>query len=218
MFAALHIPDLPVAAVLSNEPRLRGLPCGVLSGSRSGSGSGKESQGKLPLLAINRAARATGIVPGWELNRALVRCPNLNLVTRSHHAERSMMEDLVIFGESLTPDLELAGSDTVILDLSRVRNPIDETLTKLAFPTSDIWHACADTPDLAHLAATQRKTQGLVVTASDMTDLPLLAVDTISREKIPVAILYSWGLKTLGDFMALPRQSLCERLGSRAVA
>lgn len=105
MFAALHIPDLPVVAALRGDPEGREHPCGILAPA------GKQADAKLPLLALNGAARATGILPGWQLNRALVRCPDLRLLARDPRAEVEIREQLVHLGETITPDLELTSGD-----------------------------------------------------------------------------------------------------------
>lgn len=207
MFAALHIPDFSVVAALRGNPEGRELPCGILAPA------GKQADAKLPLLALNRAARATGILPGWQLNRALVRCPNLRLLSRSPQAEAEIRQQLVHLGETLTPDLELTAADSIILDLSSRRTSADFALEDLWLPDGEIWYARATSPDLAHLAALQEATRGRLVGPGDLAALPLRVLDSISHEKAPLAVLELWGLRTLGDFMKLPRQALSERLG-----
>lgn len=207
MFAALHIPDLPVVAALRGDPQGRDFPCGILAPA------GKESQAKLPLLALNRVARVTGILPGWPLNRALVRCPDLRLLTRNPAAEAAIRDELVNWGESLTCDLELTAADTVILDLTPRRTSVEIPLENVWMPDAEIWHARANSPDLAHLAAIQEATRGRIISPPDLADLPLRVVASIARDGSPLAVLELWGLRSLGDFMKLPRQALCERLG-----
>lgn len=207
MFAALHIPDLPVVAALRGNPKGRGEPCGILAPA------GKHADSKLPLLALNGAARSTGILPGWQLNRALVRCPDLRLLARDPAAEAEIRGQLVHLGEAITPDLELTSADSVVLDLSFRRTSADYALEDLWLPDAEIWQARADSPDLAHLAAIQEATRGRFIAPSDLTMLPLEALGAISCETASLALLKLWGLRTLGDFMALPRQALYERLG-----
>lgn len=207
MFAAIHIPDFPIVAALRGNPEGKELPCGILAAA------GKQADAKLPLLALNRAARATGILPGWQLNRALVRCPDLRLLARNPAAEAEIRQQLVRMGETLTPDLELTSPDSIILDLSYRRTPADFALDDLWLPDAEIWHSRASSPDLAHLAALQDATRGRFITPPDLAALPLEVLGAISRENAPLTLLELWGLRTLGDFMALPRQALCERLG-----
>lgn len=207
MFAALHIPDFPVVAALRGNPEGRGHPCGILAPA------GKQADAKLPLLALNRPARATGILPGWQLNRALVRCPDLRLLHRNPAAEAEIREQLVHLGETLTPDLELTSADSIILDLSYRRTSADFAMEDLWLPDAEIWNGRASSPDLAHLAALQEATRGRFIAPPDLAALPLEVLEAISCENAPLTLLELWGLRTLGDFMALPRQALCERLG-----
>ena len=200
MFAAFHIPDFPVVAALRNQPECQGFPCAILAIRSS-----HEPQEKLPLLALNEAARATGIHPGWPLNRALVRCPDLRILARDPAAESALRDELVFLAESLTPDVEITAADAVTLDLSGRKTPVGE-LTHL-------WHARASTPDLAHLAARHAVTIGRMISPADLAPLPLGVLGSLAGNHPSLTLLKLWGLKTLGDFMKLPRQALIERLG-----
>lgn len=202
MFAAFHIPDFPVVAALRNQPECKGLPCAILAIR-----SPHEPQEKLPLLSLNRAARATGIHPGWPLNRALVRCPDLRILPRDPAAETALRDELVFLAESLTPDVEITAADAVVLDLSGRRTPVGE----VALP--HVWQAWANTPDLAHLAARHEATAGKIISPADLAPLPLGVLGSLAGNHPSMALLELWGLKTLGDFMKLPRQALIERLG-----
>ncbi len=208
MYAALHIPDFTVTAALRGNGRARQLPSAILSVKTPGA-----SQEKLPLLSINEAARFTGIQTGWPLNRALIRCPNLNVIARDQNAEAALWDELVGLGESLAPDLEVTAIDAVVVDLSSRRKPVAEVLKSLSIADAEIWYACAETPDLAHLAARHEMTGGRVIVPRDLITLPLSILSFLSGKHDPMVLLELWGLKTLGDFMALPRQALVERLG-----
>jgi protein ImuB len=208
MFAALHLPDFPVAAALRSQPAARDFPCAILAvrGAR-------DPQEKLPLLSINRAARRAGIGPGWPLNRALVRCPDLRVIPRDPAAETALRDELVFLGESLTSDVEMTAADSVTLDLSCRTAPVCAALNGLSLAGAEVHHARADTPDLADLAARHEATRGRVVSLADLAPLPLGALGSISQDPASLALLDLWGLRTLGDFMKLPRQALVERLG-----
>jgi protein ImuB len=208
MFAALHIPDFLIVAGLRSRPDQQHLPSGVLSLR-----SAYEPQEKLPLLSVNRAARVAGIGEGWPLNRALVRCPDLNIIARDPGAEASLREELIVLGESLAPDLEITAADSVVVDLSSRAAAVGQALDALSLTGGQLWHARAPTPDLAHLAAQNEATQGRVVAPADFFELPLELLATLTRRQDLMGLLQLWGLKTLGDFMKLPRQALAERLG-----
>ncbi|MEO8617146.1 MAG: hypothetical protein ABI600_18555 [Luteolibacter sp.] len=211
MFAALHLPEFSAAAILRGRHDLQGLPCAVLATLES-----RDPKGKLPLLAVNRVAGLSGIAAGWQLGRALVRCPGLRVLSRDPLAEAALLSELVELAESLTPDLEITAADTVILDLSGISKKTRDSPGALYLPDVEIWQARAATPDLACLAARHFLTQGKRIEARDLKAAPLTLLHTLSRSPSIFSVLDLWGLKTLGDLMALPRQALTERLGPEA--
>jgi protein ImuB len=211
MFASLHIPDFTMAAALRATPAAGDHPCAVLA-ARGAAGL----EEKHPLLAINPRARDTGIKCGWTLNRALIRCPDLRVISRDPAAESVLREELISLGESLGPDLEVTASDTVTIDLSTRRKALGEGLSTLELAGAEIWNARASTPDLSHLAARHEATAGSIIESSHLASLPLEFLGFLATEKAALAVLNLWKIKRLGDFMALPRQALAERLGPEA--
>jgi protein ImuB len=203
MFAALHIPDFPVVAAMRACPTMRDFPCAILETKAA-----QAVQEKLPLLSINSAARTAGISAGWPLNRALVRCPDLRVLARDLTAEAALRDELIFLGDSLTPDVEITAADTVLLDLSSRTTPDFSTTFEV-----EIWQARALTPDLAHLAARHQAACGKTISPGDLAPLPLAILASLAQKSGSLALLDLWGLKTLGDFMKLPRQALIERLG-----
>lgn len=211
MFVSLHIPNFAVVAALRTNPAMRNQPCAVLAVQGSA-----EPPGKLPLLAINLPARAAGLEPGWPLNRALVRCPDLRVISRDPVAEADLRAALIELGESLGPDIEVTASDAVTIDLATRSKPLGDALANLELDDTELWHASAATPDLAHLAARHEATKGRAVGPSDLGSLPLEILGSLTTGSAPMAVLELWGIRRLGDFMALPRQALAERLGVEA--
>lgn len=211
MFAALHIPDFRVVAALRSTPAARGNPCGLLAETTS-----TTAQEKLPLEAVNAEARFAGVEAGWALNRALVRCPGLVVLPGDPVAEEALLGELIHLAELLSPDYEVTGRDLIIVDLASRPRAADGLLEEMALADSAIWYAQAATPDLAGLAAKNELTWGSLVTSGNLRELPLEMLASLPTERSPMPLLELWGLKTLGDFMALPRQSLMERLGPDA--
>ena len=214
MFAALHVPDFPVAAALRGQVAEWSLPAAVLGTAA------KTKQAQVPLLALNPAARAAGLACGWPLSRALVRCPNIRLLERNPEAESTLRKELVEWGESFTPDLEISAEDTVILDFKMKRNGSESLVKTKALNDVSIWCSQATTPDLADLAVRHEMTRGRVVGSADLAELPIRVLGLVAAGAgerrhggMAWAVLDLWGLRTLGDFMKLPRQALAERLG-----
>jgi protein ImuB len=209
MFAALHVPDFPVASILRTGGGEK--PCVVLAGEIA-----NDAKGKLPILSLNKAARFAGLQAGWPLNRALVRCPDLRVLPRDAEAETAVSGELAALGESLTADLEWTSADLVTLDLSGWRTVDASVFGSLALPGVELRHALAETPDLACLAVRHEEMRGRLVRSSDLAPMPLGSLHALAPSSGALSLLELWGLKTLGDFMALPRQALSERLGAEA--
>jgi len=212
MFAALHIPDFRITAALRAVPEARGHPAAIIP-----TGADRDDpKAKLPLLAANHLARDMGISPGWELNRALVRCPGLKVFLPHPEEEAKLLRELIDLGESLTPDLEITAPDTVVLDVSRTAARKLAWLDECEIPHAELWHVRAPTPDLAHLAVLHEESQGGVLDADYFRRLPLGLLGKLPGMAELLPMLRLWGLRRIGDFMALPRQELADRLGAAA--
>lgn len=214
MFAALHLPGFKALAVLRARPEVRQVPYAVLEVAPET----VLEKVKLPLLAVNDRARATGIDAGWPLNRALVRCPDLQVLPPHPAGEAELLREMIAQAESLTPDLEIASPDTLLLDLSRCTSRQAAGLGWLEMTDGELHCTKAPTPDLALLAVRHAECHGRHVTPAELMPLPLGLLGRLSGGAEMLPLLQDWGLSRLGDFMALPRQDLIERLGPRAGA
>jgi protein ImuB len=214
MFAALHLPDLTALAVLRGRPELRCLPYAVIELA----GHAVVEKVKLPLLAVNGLARGTGIDAGWPLNRALVRCPDLTVLPPDPAGEAALLGEMVAAAESLTADLEIASRDTLLLDLSRCTSRQAAGLDWLELAEGEPRWVKADTPDLALLAVRHPACHGRHMAPADLAPLPLGLLGRLPGGAEMLPLLDDWGLRHLGDLMALPRQALAERLGPAAGA
>lgn len=212
MFAALHLPDFKITAALRSAPEARGLPCAIIP-----TGADPDDlKAKLPLLSVNHHARHLGIFPGWELNRALVRCPGLKVFLPHAEEEAALLRELVDLAESLTPDLEITAPDTLLLDVSRTPGKKMAWLEESEIPNAELWHSRAATPDLAHLAVLHEESQGGTMDASYFRKLPVGVLTKLPGMPELLPMLRLWGLRRIHDFMELPRQELADRLGSAA--
>jgi len=212
MFAALHLPDLPIVAALRGSPAARGRPCGIVASL----GQVDDGKVQVPLIAVSAEARAVGISSGWPLSRALVRFPDFRVLVREPDQEKRLLAELVDLAESLTPDLEITSPDTLLLDLSRISSRRMEALHDFMLADRMVVHARAMTPDLAYLAVRHEETRGVMLTAAALAELPLGVLGSLSGSGSLLSMLGLWGLRTLGEYMKIPRQELTERLGPQA--
>lgn len=210
MFAAFHLPDLPVTAALQAQPEWSERPCAILRETTD------RNDGKIPLLSLNCAARLTGIAPGWPLGRALVRCPDLRILPRHPQTEAALLAELMEFADRFSADVERTSPDTVLLDLAGTKRTHFNGLESLPDSEVEVCHALAATPDLAHFAVLEPRTRGRFISIEEMGTLPLALLATLDGGGAFLPTLDLLGLRTLADYRQLPRQGLTERFGPRA--
>ena len=195
------------------------------------------------LLAVNQAASRHRITPGLSTTCALARCPQLTLLPPDLLLECQHQSALRTFAASLGPDFEETAPGTFLLDLLTLPHahsaPLDwiEHALRNATPLRLPLHlAIAPTPDLALLAVhspplrstlhfnpePEIRVRSSVFDLQTISDLPLSCLSAEFRTPntpssvapLDPELLHLWGLQTLGDLAALPRQGLAERLGS----
>ena len=210
MFAAFHIADLPMTAALLDDPQAQDRPCAILRDPTD------KDDGKIPLLSLNAAAWQTGIAPGWPLNRALVRCPDLLVISRQPEKETELLAQLVEFAERFAADVEITSQDTVLLDLAGTKRLNFAGLESLPNSEVEVCHALAETPDLAHFAVLEPSTRSRFISLREIGMLPLSLIGRLDGDTKFLSLMELLGLRTLADFCQLPRQGLTERFGPRA--
>ncbi|MES2658344.1 MAG: DNA polymerase Y family protein [Verrucomicrobiota bacterium] len=210
MFAAFHIANLPIVASLLEQPEWHERPCAILREPTD------KDDGKIPLLSLNEAASQTGIAPGWQLNRALVRCPDLTIIPRQPETEAALLRELAVFADRFTADFEILPPDMVLLDLTGTKRAHFEGLESLPDSEVEVCHALAETPDLALFAVLEPRTRGRFVSIREIGSLPLSRIGRLEEDAGFLPLLALLGINTLEDFRRLPRQGLTERFGARA--
>ncbi|MGO9517313.1 MAG: hypothetical protein ACLPND_09740 [Candidatus Korobacteraceae bacterium] len=234
MFACIHVPDFPVAAIVRAEPLLRERAVAVL-------------QGKPPLLrviALNEKARLLGIEAGMTKLQAAVFATAVEespaiLRPRSPEQENSTHSTLLDIAHAFTPRVEYTTTDTLLLDLAgmeRLYGAPAKMGRALASRISAVGLeaniAFAANPDAAMYAA--RGFSGITVIPAGKEGqrlgvLPLsvlleafdLSLDKDSaagrergkwREQI-LDTLESWGVRDFRSLALLPGPALASRLG-----
>ena len=196
MYAALHFPNFSLNVLLARQAQLADQPVALLSqGERE----------KAHLLALNEVALRYSVTPGMKATQALARCPELHFLTPDSAAEKARQEELLVFAESITPDFEATAPEPILLDLATVVYADEaewrtRTMDAASYLNLPMRLATAPTPDLAHLRAL-----GLSQLTA-LAEVPLFSF-------LDLRVLKLWGIGTLTDLAALPRQGLAERLG-----
>ena len=220
MFAAIYVPDFALQCVLRREPELRDRALAIVDGA-------------LParVRQMSTAARARGVTAGMTTTQALGRCPTL--LFRTAGALEVESACLLQCAETFSPWLEATGEGVVTLewrggaerktDVELVAERIVKQLASLDFSARI---GIAARPDLALLAAHCASPVRVVEQAADfLSPLPLetLSADAAMwSDEVQAAraeaflLLQRWGIHTLGEFAALPREQVVARLGGVA--
>jgi protein ImuB len=210
-YAVLFAPEFRLQATLRHAPEPAQQPAALV-----------DLIGTRPcVVERNDEARALSVEPGMTPTQALARCPDLRLVTPNAGHERSAQGTLLQTAETLSPFLESTAPGVVTIDLPPERLFQESELIRCVIePLRSLRLAVrigvAGTPDLALLAARHASPARIIFDPrSFLTPLPLASLEMGDEL---AAVLESWGIRTIGQFLALPAAQAWERLGPEAVA
>ncbi len=219
MFAVLHLPEFALQAALrADPPAAPGGPAALFSAG------GKKSL----VLAANAAARAAGVTPGLTAPQAMARCPVLAIRAPAAAAEAETGALLLALAHNLAPRVEDTAPGLCTCDLRGLLDPPEPAaraaVTELAGLGLAATAGLARTPLLARYvahtladAAGAAAVRRLAPEAEAAFLAPLtLAVAEPPAELADVCAL--WGVRTLGDLLALPRDEVGRRFGAAGLA
>jgi protein ImuB len=225
MFAVLHVPDFALHAVLRAEPGLEGRPAALFGSSKR----------KSLIVALNAAARSAGVEPGMTASQAVARCSRLLIRAPQPGAEVEACATLLALGFTLSPSIEDTAPGICTIDLKgtdpaghidRAAQAVDQLVRSGLPATAGIARtpllalyaarACDETPSLARTPKSASQRVLKIADEKDfLTALPLAAADP----SVALArVLAGWGLRTLGDLTALPRDEIVLRFGAEGLA
>jgi protein ImuB len=212
MFAVIHIPDFELQAALRPEPDLWPRPVALLDSAPA----------KAAVLQITGPACKAGVCRGQTSTQALARCRDVILKTRSRSQEETAAAALLQCAYGFSPAIEATAPGVCALDLRGLpvaaedpehwaKNILD-SLEQL-----QLWAhiGIAETPHLAWLAAKQARPFLMARDAGPfVAALPLEALEPAAEI---LEVLEMWGIRTVGDFLAIGKENLAQRLGPEAV-
>jgi protein ImuB len=210
-YAVLYAPEFRLQSLLRYAPERR-LQCVALV-EREGSQSRVSER--------NEAARAGHVQVGMTPTQAMARCPGLHFLQGNAGHERSAQEILLQMAENLSPHLEPTQGGIVTVELPperkfQERELVEKIVAPLQAVGLEVRVGLAATPDLALLAARLGRPVKIVMEpASFLAPLPLEALEPSGELGF---VLESWGIRTVGQLVALPREEVCGRLGPEAAA
>lgn len=218
LFAAAWLPRFHWQAVLRLHPTVSPWTAVIDGEAQTAT---KKTEGRI--LHASVAAEALGIHAGMTCSQALARESRLLLMHRSPEAEAQAQHDLVQTALSCTPDVESTAAGLCLLELSRVREAatqrerIGQRLHEsLAAQQLEARIGFATNPDLAFLAA-QAADPVLIVDDDGHDFLQSLPILALRPAPALAQLLHLWGIRTLGQFVQLPRQDIAARLGREGV-
>ncbi|MDP9338032.1 MAG: DNA polymerase Y family protein [Acidobacteriota bacterium] len=212
-FAAIHIPDFIVQAIVRGEVSLRGRAVAIVEGTP-------------PLWSVV-AASPRALQIGIELGMAKSQAAQFTAVEIRHRSpaqEKAAHEALLDLGWSISPRVEDTGPDTIVVDiagLSGLFGPDVKIAQELASRGASLGLnariAAAESIEVAILAARGLPGITLIVPGEEAQRLSALPVHTLLPSLEILEILQRWGIKNCGKLAALPVIQLSERLGQAGV-
>lgn len=217
LWLALHFRHLPLEVFTRGMPAER-QPLAVTSGTDAG------ATATAIIIAANRAAQTQGVQPGMSVSAACALAANLQLMARDTARERATLKRIAAWALQFTSLVSLAEPDAVLLEiegslklfggLNKLHRHIARGIAELGFNASI---ASAPTP----LAALWFARANLNVRVQHQDAL------RHALDKLPAALicqglttgaslqnlLDSFGTRTLGDCLQLPRDGLARRAG-----
>jgi len=233
MFAVIQLPQFALQAVLRTEPEAWARPVALVD-------PGLTTPRVIELTAV---AAAAGIVRGLTPTQALARCREVVVRHRSLAQESAATEAMLQCAHAFSPRLETTAPGTLTLDLNglavlreaavgggsdtRSRDwavRLRDTVSRLGV-TPRI--GLGATPTLARHAArwcgaagsgVDESSAGVAVVlaaAAFVAGLPVAALEPSSDAAV---ILEKWGLRNVGELLALGTEALVDRLGLEGLA
>ena len=220
-FAAVYVPEFPIAAWHRSSPELRSRPCAVFEGVPP----------QEEVVSLCRRAQAAGIEHGMSKVQAETGGSTL-FRTRSVEEEVGAFAALLEVAERFSPRVEVAASPqngyanadrlavVLLLDSAGTgklfgaaqsyAHKLSEAVQDAGFPASV---GMAPNAAAALVLARSGKTVVCATQGDVRSKLAPLPVHLLPCETKVLAVLSRWGIRTLGELSALPETALVSRLG-----
>jgi protein ImuB len=209
MFACIYIHDFPLQALLRLEPDLKSQPVALVDAVGA----------KSLIITRNELAAQAGVLVGQTSSQAGGRCGSLVLKNRSAAAEMSAAEILLQTAYAFSPAIESTAPGVCLLELaglglqseSTAKSWAGKIIATLAGFHLDAKIGFAPTPSLAILGARQAERINVLFVPDNF--ISLLPIEALEPPAEILSILALWGIRATGQFLALGRSAIAERLG-----
>ena len=208
--ACVLVEGFAAAALERCEPALRELPLAAVTGTPPAT----------RVVEANARGRAEGIRPGLSDTEALVRCPTLVRRPVSAEAEAAARHALLDACLTVSPRVEDASPGCVHVDLAGLTRLFgdDETLARRLRRQArqvglDARVGIAGSRAAAGVAARVGPDLHVIAPGGERAALAAVSLTALEWPVGLSATFKRWGLATLGDLAALPRDGVGARLG-----
>jgi protein ImuB len=212
MFAVIYVRQFSLQAALRHETDLRKKPVALVDPA------------ECPPVICDRTepAFAAGITSGLSPTQAMARCGEVIFRQRSLEQEESATAAMLQCAYAFSPHLESTGPGLCTLDLRGISpttgwttwaEKLQQTLGQLELATSI---GLGPTPQVARHAACWGK--GIELVQNPAPFIAALPVSALELSKDVAVQLQRWGIRTVGELLALGQEALTERLGLEALA
>lgn len=213
--ACVWVEAFGAAALERAEPALRETPLAIVAGTAPAR----------RVTDANAAAREAGVCAAMGEAEAVARCPALVRRPVSDETVASARRALLDACYGLSPRLEDAAPGLVFVDiagLERLLGPDDVIAERLARASRAVGLPArvgvAGTRTAARVAARLAVRTSVIAPGSEAAALAPVEVTALDWPLEVAAALARWGVATLGELAALPRDGLAARLGGAGLA
>jgi protein ImuB len=211
LWLALHFHRLPLD-ILERGTADSSSPVAIASSAAS----------QATLLSCNQRAFLRGIQPGMSVTAAWALASDLRIVVHDSNAEQAALERIAAWAVQFTPVvsvsppadilLELEGSLRLFGGLRPLYRLIENGLAALGYAAR---LACAPTPLAAQLFARAGLAARIQHNDALLHALVTLPVEVLEHPPEIMARLASFGVRSIGECMALPRAETARRVGQQ---
>jgi protein ImuB len=210
-FACVVVPYFLAAAVERVEPALRERPLAVVTGTPPAT----------RVVEVNAAARVMGVHPPMTEAEARARCPGLTSRPCADDVRAAARHALLDAALAVSPRVEDAGDGVVHVDASGLERLVGDAaavgrrLVREAHAVGFTATAgLAESRAAARVAARLGRAVTVVAPGHERDTLAGASLTLLEPDPDTAATLARWGVRTLGELAALPRDGLAVRLGA----
>ncbi|HVH50121.1 MAG TPA: hypothetical protein VM781_00525, partial [Candidatus Bathyarchaeia archaeon] len=213
LFGAVYVPNFILQAVGRSEPELRALPLAIIDGSPPTD----------QVVALNHLAEILGVSRGMT-KAAVTQFGQVTIRTRSRVSEEAAHQALLDVAWSITPRVEDAAPDTLLMDISGLSSLFgneeaiaQETASRASIFGMHVHVAVSANVETARIVARALPGPTIVPAGEERRYLETLPVSMLSPSQELSDIFDRWGVTTCKALASLPVLSLSECVGQEGV-